>query len=53
LDPLDLGGPRRGDREWRGSFVTAGFAALREARFANPQTLDRTLVFWTRRLATG
>jgi SAM-dependent methyltransferase len=40
-DPLDLGGPRRGDRNWRGSFSSAGFEPLRDARIANPQTLDR------------
>jgi SAM-dependent methyltransferase len=40
-DPLDLGGPRRGDRNWRGSFAAAGFGPVRDARIANPQTLDR------------
>jgi SAM-dependent methyltransferase len=40
-DPLDLGGPRRGDLKWRGSFAAAGFEPLRDARIANPQTLDR------------
>ncbi len=40
-DPLDLGGPRRADRTWRGSFSAAGFEPLREAHVANPQTLDR------------
>jgi SAM-dependent methyltransferase len=40
-DPLDLGGPRRGDGKWRGSFATAGFEPLRDTRIPNPQTLDR------------
>jgi SAM-dependent methyltransferase len=40
-DPFDLDGPRRGDGEWRGSFVSAGFEPLRDARIPNPQTLDR------------
>jgi len=40
-DPLDLGGPRRGDGEWRGSFAAAGFEALRDTRMPNQQTLDR------------
>jgi len=40
-DPLDLDGPRRGDGQWRGEFVAAGFEPLQEARVANPQTLDR------------
>jgi SAM-dependent methyltransferase len=40
-DPLDLDGPRRGDGEWRGSFVGAGFEPLRDTRIPNEQTLDR------------
>jgi SAM-dependent methyltransferase len=40
-DPLDLGGPRRGDGNWSGSFTAAGFEPLTETRVANPQTLDR------------
>jgi SAM-dependent methyltransferase len=40
-DPLDLGGPRRADGEWRGSFVGAGFEPVRHTRVPNPQTLDR------------
>jgi SAM-dependent methyltransferase len=39
-DPLDLDGPHRGDGDWRGSFVAAGFEPLRDTRIANPQTLD-------------
>jgi SAM-dependent methyltransferase len=39
-DPLDLGGPRRGDRNWRGSFTAAGFEPPRDVRIANPQRLD-------------
>jgi SAM-dependent methyltransferase len=41
VDPLDLGGPRRGDGSWQGSFTTAGFEPLREMRITNRQTLDR------------
>ena len=33
--PLDLDGPRRGDGEWRGSFVGAGFEPLRDTRIPN------------------
>jgi SAM-dependent methyltransferase len=40
-DPFDLDGPRRGDGEWRGSFVAVGFEPLRETHIPNPQTLDR------------
>jgi SAM-dependent methyltransferase len=40
-DPVDLGGPRRGDGNWSGSFATAGFDPLTETRVANPQILDR------------
>jgi SAM-dependent methyltransferase len=39
-DPLDLDGPRRGDGQWRGSFVGAGFEPLRDTRIPNEQTLD-------------
>lgn len=40
-DPVDLGGPRRGDGNWSGSFAAAGFGPLTETRVANPQMLDR------------
>jgi len=40
-DPLDLDGPRRGDGEWHGSFVGAGFEPLKDTRIPNEQTLDR------------
>jgi SAM-dependent methyltransferase len=40
-DPLDLGGPRRGEGDWRGSFAAASFEPLRETRMPNPQVLDR------------
>jgi SAM-dependent methyltransferase len=40
-DPLDLGGPRRADGKWRGSFAAAGFEPLQDTRVPNPQTLDR------------
>jgi SAM-dependent methyltransferase len=40
-DPFDLDGPRRGDGEWPGSFVAAGFEPPRATRLPNPQALDR------------
>jgi SAM-dependent methyltransferase len=40
-DPVDLGGPRRGDRNWSGSFATAGFEPPTQTMVANLQTLDR------------
>jgi SAM-dependent methyltransferase len=40
-DPVDLGGPRRADGNWTGSFAAAGFDPPTETRVANPQTLDR------------
>jgi SAM-dependent methyltransferase len=40
-DPLDLGGPRRADGKWRGSFAATGFEPVRHTRTPNPQTLDR------------
>jgi SAM-dependent methyltransferase len=40
-DPVDLGGPRRGDGNWSCSFAAAGFGRLTETRVANPQKLDR------------
>jgi SAM-dependent methyltransferase len=45
-DPFDLDGPRRGDGEWRGSFVGAGFEPLRDTRIPNEQTLDRDGLVW-------
>src|SRR4029450_4845482 len=39
--PLAPAGPRRGDGEWRGSFVDAGFEPLRDTHIPNEQTLDR------------
>jgi hypothetical protein len=35
-DPLDLGGPRRGDGQWRAAFVAAGFDPLQDTRITNP-----------------
>jgi SAM-dependent methyltransferase len=40
-DPLDLGGPRRADGKWRGSFAATGFEPVRHTRTPNPQTLGR------------
>ena len=40
-DPLDLGGPRRADGKWRGSFAAAGFEPLQDIVVPNPQMLDR------------
>jgi SAM-dependent methyltransferase len=39
-DPLDLGGPRRGDGRWPALLATARFGPIRHVRTANPQTLD-------------
>ena len=39
--PLDLDGPQYTSGKWRRAFETAPFEPLREASFANPQTLDR------------
>jgi len=40
-DPLDLNPRRLASTEWRQPFTRSPFEPLREARFPNPQTLDR------------
>jgi SAM-dependent methyltransferase len=40
-DPLDLGGPRRGDGQWPSLLASARFGPTKHVRTANPQTLDR------------
>jgi SAM-dependent methyltransferase len=40
-DPLDLGGPRFVSGEWRLLLDESSFEPIRDARLANPQTLDR------------
>ncbi len=40
-DPLDLGARPYVSGEWRRAFRSTPFEPLREARFPNPQTLDR------------
>jgi SAM-dependent methyltransferase len=40
-DPVDLNTHRFASGEWRAPFADSAFGELREARFANPQTLDR------------
>jgi SAM-dependent methyltransferase len=40
-DPLDLGGPRRGDGQWPALLATARFGPIQHTHTANPQTLDR------------
>jgi hypothetical protein len=40
-DPVDLNTHRFASGEWRAPFAGSAFGELREARLANPQTLDR------------
>jgi SAM-dependent methyltransferase len=40
-DPLDLDGPQYTEGRWRQAFEGSPFPALEDARFANPQELDR------------
>jgi hypothetical protein len=40
-DPLDLDGPQYTSGGWRRPFAGSPFGPLREAKLANPQTLDR------------
>jgi ubiquinone/menaquinone biosynthesis C-methylase UbiE len=40
-DPLDLGGTQYTSRRWSLPFAASAFEELEEARFANPQTVDR------------
>ena len=58
-DPVDLGGPRRGDGNWSGSFDGAGFDPLTEARrrIHSCSTAKRLVAFfaslgWTRTTRT-
>jgi SAM-dependent methyltransferase len=41
FDPLDLQSPRYASGEWKLAFAASPFGDLQEARFPNPQTLDR------------